>query len=301
MEEIIDIDNLCDEFTKKTLITKKEEDNDNLELDKVIEKLETIEVKENIKKIIKLKKVVDKVAAVDKVAEVDKVAVDTKVIPTRKEVQAHGSTWEKDLLVNVYKATNNELKEIKYNSKMDLPAKLNRLDSCDISVKTSGSPNAVCMSDCLRMFDAVSSDKLLHMVVVHYTQDDINTTKKINSIIEIDLTSSYKLLFGDLTRSQLEELDKAVKSVPQKRRPTTEEHSNMYAIRNKLQDLSNAIHLDIKCDSKQSRLQCSFNSFQKFIENNPSKVIAKSNTNEFRGGHISLEIKSSRRVFKTKK
>ena len=183
---------------------------------------------------------------------------------------------------------------------MDLPAKLNRLDSCDISVKTSCSLNAVYMSDCLRMFDSVSSDKPLHMVVVHYIQDDINTTKKINSIIEINLTSSQKLLFGDLTRSQLEELDKAVKSVPQKRRPTTEEHSNMYAIRNKLQVVSNAIHLDIKCDSKQSRLQCSFNSFQKFIENNPSKVIAKSNTNEFRGGHISLEIKSSRRVFNIK-
>ena len=300
MEEIINIDNLCDDFTTKTIITKQRESSDNLHPDKVIDKLETIEVKENIKKIIKLKKVVDK-AIVDK-AIVDKaIIVDPVVIPERKEVQSHGFTWEKELLVNVYKATNNELKEIKYNSKMDLPYKLNRLDSCDISVKTSGSPNAVYMSDCLRMFDSVSGDKPLHMVVVHYTQDDINNIKKINSIIEIDLTSSCKLLFGDLTRSQLEELVKAVKSVPQKRKPTDEEYNKMYSIRNKLQELSNAIHLDIKCNSTQSRLQCSFNSFQKFIENNPSKVIAKSNTNEFRGGHISLEIKSSRRVFKSKK
>lgn len=290
MEEIINIDNLCDEFTKKNIITKKEDDNKNLYPDKVIVNLETIEVKENIKKVIKIKKVVDKVKV-----------VNTVVIPERKEVQAHGFTWEEDLLLNVYKATSNELKDIKYNSKMDLPAKLNRLDICDISVKTSCSPNAVYMSDCLRMFDSVSGDKPLHMVVVHYTQDDINNIKKISSIIEINLTSSHKLLFGDLTRSQLEELDKAVKSVPQKRKPTDEEYNKMYSIRNKLQVLSNAIHLDIKCNSTQSRLQCSFNSFQKFIENNPSKVIAKSNTNEFRGGHISLEIKSSRRVFKSKK
>ena len=30
-KEIIDIDNLCDEFTKKTIITKKEEGNENSE------------------------------------------------------------------------------------------------------------------------------------------------------------------------------------------------------------------------------------------------------------------------------
>ena len=183
---------------------------------------------------------------------------------------------------------------------MDLPAKLNRLDSCNISVKTSGKKNAVCMSDCLRIFDSVSSDNPIHMVVVHYNQDDINNIKKVVSIIEIDLTLSQKLLFGELIRSQLEELDKVVKLVPQKRKPTIEEYNNMYSIRNKLQELSNAIHLDIKCDSSQSRLQCSFNSFNKFIENNPSRVIAKSNTNEFRGGNIPLEIKSSRRVFKPK-
>jgi len=278
MESIINIDTLCDDFLTKNVITKKEEKE---------EKEENGSVKQvNVEKEKEIERVIEKV-------------IDIK--SERKEVQAHGFNWEKDLLVNVYKATLNELKEIKYNSKMDLPAKLNRLDVCDISVKTSCSPNTVCMADCLRMFDCVSSGNPIHMVVINYIQDDINNTKKINSIIEIDLTSSHTLLFGELTRSQLEELDKAVKSVPQKRKPTSEEYNNMYSIRNKLQALSKAIHIDIKCNSTQSRLQCSFNSFQKFIANNPSKVIAKSNTNEFRGGNISLEIKSSRRVFKSKK
>ena len=71
----------------------------------------------------------------------------------------------------------------------------------------------------------------------------------------------------------------------------------MYSIRDKLQEISGAIHFDIKCNTQQSRLQCSFNRFHKFIENNPSKVIATSNTNEFRGGQISNEIKSPRRYF----
>jgi len=53
----------------------------------------------------------------------------------------------------------------------------------------------------------------------------------------------------------------------------------------------------IKCNSQQSRLQCSFNEFQRFIRENPSKVITKSNTNNFRGGMITSEITSSRRRF----
>jgi hypothetical protein len=218
----------------------------------------------------------------------------------RKEVQAHGFSWEKELITNVYGATQEELKGIKYTSKMDLPSTLNHLDGCDISVKTSCSPNAVCMADCLRVYDAVSSGTPLHLVVIHYKQEDTTNTKKISRIVEVDLTNSRELLFGTLTRPEVEELDKAVKSVPQKRKPTEEEHRNMYSIRDRLQKKSAAIHLDIKCNSTQSRLQCSFNSFQTFLEKNASNVIARSSTNEFRGGKISYEINSSRRVFKKK-
>ena len=228
------------------------------------------------------------------------VKVELSVKVARKEVQAHGFSWEKETITNIYHATNEELKEIKYTGKTDLPAKFNRLDNCDISVKTTGSKNAVCMGDCLRVFDAIGSGKPIHMVVIHYIQDDTTNQKKVANIIEIDLTNSRDLLFGTLTRSQIEDLDKAVKSVPQKRKPTEEEYKKMYSIRDSMQELSGAIHLDIKCNSTQSRLQCSFNHFQQFIEKNPSKIIAKSDTNEFRGGSISSHIASSRRVFKKK-
>jgi len=217
-----------------------------------------------------------------------------------REVQAHGFSWEKELMTKIYGATPEELAEIKYTSKVDLPAKLNRLDGCDLSIKTSCRENAVCMADCLRVFDAVNSGNDLHMVIVYYIQDDVTKVKKISSITEVDLTNSRELLFGTLTRSQLEELDSAVKSIPQKRKPTDEEYKKMYSIRDSLQVISGAIHLDIKCNSTQSRLQCSFNRFQQFIEENPSRVIAKSNSNEFRDGVISYEIASPRRVFTQK-
>lgn len=218
----------------------------------------------------------------------------------RNEVQAHGFSWERELICNVFGVTIEVYKQIKYNSKMDLPANLNRLDGCDVSIKTSCNLNTVCMADCLRVFDAVTSGNSFHMVVVHYNQDDTNNTKNIIAITEIDLTDSRDLLFGTLGRCQIEELDKLVKSVPQKRKPTQEEHRKMYIMRDNLQIMSGAIHLDIKCNSSQSRLQCSFNRFQEFIEKNPKKIVAKSNNNEFRGGAISACITSFRRILRKK-
>jgi hypothetical protein len=211
------------------------------------------------------------------------------------EVQAHGFSWEKELLA-IYGATPEEIKDIKYTSKFDLPASLNRIDGCNLSIKTTGKQNSVCMADCLRVYDMVSGPTI-HMVVLHYKQN--NNTKQVTNIIEIDLTNSRELLFGTLTRSQIETLDAAVKSIPNKRSPTPEEYKYIYDIKKELQKLSGAIRLDIKCNSQQSRLQCSFNKFQLFIQNNP-RIITSTNTNEFRGGSITKEIQSSCRKFKLK-
>jgi uncharacterized membrane protein YqiK len=155
------------------------------------------------------------------------------------------------------------------------------------------------MADCLRIYDAVNSDTPFHMVVIHYIQDDKTNTKKLKSIIEVNLTNSVKLLFGSVTRKHLEGLDKAIKDVPQKKKPTAEQYKYMYDIRNTIQPLSGAIHLDIKCNSTQSRLQCSFNHFQTFLKENPNRIISTSTTGTFRGGQIKEEIVSSRRVFKS--
>lgn len=216
----------------------------------------------------------------------------------RKEVQAHGFNWERELIFQVYGATEDELKKVKYTNKMDLPASLNRLNQVDLSIKTSCSANAVCMADCLRIYDAVASGTPFHMTVVHYIQDDATNHKRLASITEVNLTAATEELFGTLTRDELAELDALIKSVPQKRKPTEMEHTKIYALRDKLQAKSGAIHMDPKCNSQQSRLQCSFNAFQKFLKDHPERVIATSTTNAFRGGSISSELVSGRRVFK---
>ena len=212
--------------------------------------------------------------------------------------QGHGFSIEKDIMRTIYHMTEEEIKSIPYTSKVDIPANLNRLDHCDVSIKTSCTPNTVCMADCLRFYDSVCSGNPIHMIVVHYRQ--IGDIKKITTIIEIDLTDSCEALFGSLTRVEIETLDRAVKAVPQKKKPSEEDRKIMYDIRDSLQKKSGAIHLDIKCNSTQSRLQCSFNRFQQFLESHPTRVVAKSNTHEFRGGALSPEIVSSRRVFKPK-
>jgi hypothetical protein len=215
-------------------------------------------------------------------------------VPT--EVQAHGFSWEKDIMHMIYHMTEEEIKSIPYTSKVDIPAAFNRLDHCDVSIKASCNPHMICMADGLRFYDSVHSGNPIHMIVVHYCQ--MGDIKKITTITEIDLTDSCEALFGSLTRADIETLDRAVKAIPQKKKPTEEERKTMYDIRDSLQKQSGAIHLDIKCNSTQSRLQCSFNRFQQFLETHPTRIVAKSNTHEFRGGALSPEIVSSRRVFK---
>lgn len=215
------------------------------------------------------------------------------------EVQKHGFLWERDIIRNIYGATEEELSRIKYTSKMDLPGEYNRIDGVALSIKTTSSANTVCMADCIRIYDAVNSDTPFHMTVVQYKQNTEKTIKKLDKILEVNLTNSCNLLFGSVTREDILELCNAIKTIPQKRSPTQQERAAIYAIRNRIASQCGAIHLDIKCNSTQSRLQCSFNKFQKFIECNPDRVIAQSDNGEFRGGKVIEDILSGPRTFPT--
>ena len=212
-------------------------------------------------------------------------------------VQQHGFSWEKDLLRNIYGATDEELRTIGYTNHWDLPANFNRLNPVNLSIKVTGTPNAVCMGDCLRIFQAASSGTPFHLTVVKYRQNDETNMKRVSEILEIDLTDSVTTLFGTLSREELVALDTLIKQVPQRRKPTEEEHTAMYTLRNALLEKTGVIHLDIKCNSQQSRLQCSFNRFVKFVQENPQRIVAQSQSAAFRGGAITEEIPSGRRVF----
>lgn len=207
------------------------------------------------------------------------------------EVQLHGFSWEKEILSKVYSVKD----DIPYTSKADIPAEFNSLDGVDVSIKTTGNKNCVYMADCLRFYDSLEND--IQLIVIHYKQNDLTKTKILKSITQLNLKNSRELLFGGLTRDEIERLDALVKRVPQKRKPTKEEHSEMYALKKELQKKSGAIRLDIKCNSQQSRLQCSFNKFETFKEKNPGLILHHSESNVFRGGELTKELVSDRRKF----
>jgi len=213
------------------------------------------------------------------------------------EVQKHGFIWERELATKVYGATEEEHMANSYTAKHDIPSNLNKLDSVIVSVKTSNAQNTVCMGQPLNVLESVSSGEKFHATVLHYKQ--LGEEKHFESVVEIDLTDSKDLLFGDLTREDVEGMDQLVKKVQGKRRPTPEEEMEINKLRNTLNVKSRAIILNFKRGSPEryNRLQCSFNKFQKFLSDNPDRIIARSEGTTFRGKKMLEVIKSGKRIF----
>jgi len=219
---------------------------------------------------------------------------------TKREVQSHGKIFENEILkIYVEDEKSEEIKKIKYTEKYDLPSHLNSINNANLSVKSTQNINNVCMGDALRLFDSSEKEKI-HIIVVKYEQNDLKNTKKVNSIIEFDMSDSRNILFGSLTREQIQELDKVVKEVPRNRKPNNEEKIRISSIKKNVSTISGILKFCVKCNSQQSRLQCSLN-FKKLIENNSERIIEYNNTNILHGKQIIEEIVSGRRKFNKKK
>jgi hypothetical protein len=213
------------------------------------------------------------------------------------EVQKHGFIWEENICKCVYGTTDEEYNNIPYTYKTDLPSKYNHLNNVDIAIKTTGTFNTVCMSDPKNLYKKVDTYNKFHLCVLIYKQID-KDIKKLEQIIEINLTNSRKKLFGDNTLNDIMEYEEKIKSIAKNRHPTKQENEELDILQDNLQKKSGVIKFNRKIDSKtQRRLQCSFNKFQDFIKNNKEIIIAQSNNNIFRGCKIINEIKSAPRKF----
>lgn len=207
------------------------------------------------------------------------------------EVQSHGFIWQTHILKNIFKITDEDLKLISYTSELDLPPELNKINNCvGLSIKTTCNNNVICMSDAIRLYDLVASDKLIYMIVIYYKQ--IKNTKIIETIYQINLSNSVKILFGSITRDDLCLLQSIIKDVP--KNPSKTDRLKYKTLQKLLNSKSGAIYLNPKCDNKnQRRLQCSFNKFQKFIKDDPTLIINQ-NFIEM----IPTTINSSKRILK---
>jgi hypothetical protein len=205
--------------------------------------------------------------------------------------QVHGKTWETEILQNIYDLTPAQCESIPHGAKHDLPAELNRFDRCNVSIKTAGNQNRVDLGDCLRVFDTVSSPEPYHMIVVIYKQTE--NTKKLEKFVKLDLELSRRELFGNIRRSEIVELVNTIKMVDTGRSKTPLESARIHRLKTELNARSGAIQFNPKLDSKnQRRLQCSFNSFQKFLINNENRILIL----EDEMPEISQEIESGRRL-----
>jgi hypothetical protein len=217
------------------------------------------------------------------------------------ENQGHGKTWEKDLGINVYKATEEEVNSVPRTAPIDVPRGFNRLEGVDVSIKVSGK-DTIDMGDILRVYDEVSSGEKIHMTVVHWQQKD-PSTKKIKSITEVDLTNSANILFGSVSREQLVILDTTTKTAGKVRPDVTVQEreqniKSVYAMRDELHKTSGFMHYHLmfyRNTKTPSRVQGQFTHFSQFVKENPERVIAVSETGEFRGGRIAEEIASTKR------
>lgn len=213
------------------------------------------------------------------------------------ETQKHGFVWEDSIKRAVFGLTDAEIVATAYTAKHDIPAAVNRLDpSVNVSVKTTKEAKKVDMADVLRIYDAVSTEKL-HVIILHYHQTT-PTTKHLQTIVELDLTSATAELFGTVTAAELTTLRSLIVGIPHGRHATVEEKAAYTVLKKSLEAKGGAIRLHPKIDSKsQRRLQCSFN-WATFAERYPERVVARGSADgKFRDAVITTIVESGVRQF----
>lgn len=200
------------------------------------------------------------------------------------ENQRHGFLWESIIKSTVFGVDGKE----KYTAIHDIPRSRNTLNPNEnISIKTTGN-SLLCMGDALRVFE-YEPDVEHTCIVIQYVQR--GEEKVLTHVYELDLTQR-DVLWGSVTKQDIEELDRLVRSMPANRRDPDIDK----AITQKKRELntkSGAIRFNPKIDSKtQRRLQCSIPLFASY------RALIKTSTTEaiVRGIPIVASIAGGRRI-----
>ena len=213
------------------------------------------------------------------------------------EVQKHGLVFEKEIAA-IFHCTD-EAPDTEYTGHDDVPWHLNKLDGYNVSVKTAGFRNQVCLADVHRFFESLNSGTPFKMVVMFYEQVDLER-KAFKRLVELDLTNAAGIVFGTVKKEQIAELDRYVRAIPRGRSPTTEESNHYKGIARALAKQGGGyITFSPKCDSEsQRRLQCAFSkrNFTRLIAEHPHRVITDTTTAVFKGRDVSRVILSPPRA-----
>jgi hypothetical protein len=164
------------------------------------------------------------------------------------ERQHHGvvfEQWVRDTFFDGYRPSG-------YTQKWDIPAEANtRHGGIPVNPKTARYKSPVDLGDALRQFDI---NEPFWLIIGYW--DDADTARKLVTIIAVRLEpSTWRKLWGGITRADLEKLDAAIKDrslSPEEARKRAQE------IKGRPPFTEAAITLNPKIDGKtQRRLQCS--------------------------------------------
>lgn len=209
--------------------------------------------------------------------------------------QNHGFKYENEIREKVFDLP----KQINDRNIHDIPKETNKYNNNEnVSIKTTCSWT-ICCGDILRFFSYDFTHKNT-LIVIKYEQTD--THKTISHIYEINYNKKcHELLFGNLSKEEIEKYVKGVKSIPTNIKGKEAKKIYNYLVEKKKlkKKYNNIIQINPKVDSKQSRVQCSIPKFEK----NLKEFIYEpecSTPNIIRGKEILLSIESSRRKRHTK-
>jgi hypothetical protein len=200
------------------------------------------------------------------------------------ENQQHGFLFEDDIKKKVF----NDPPPALYTAPHDVDRCYNPQNPNEnISLKATGRPT-VDMADALRVYGYEEGVEHTAIVVQYEQQDE---KKVLTHVYELDLMQR-ELLYGRVTRQDIEELNDLVRSMPRGRRDPEIDRA-ITAKKKELNAKSGAMRFNPKIDSdKQRRLQCSIPKFASY------PWLVKSVTTEpvVRGVQIISSIDSGRRV-----
>lgn len=200
------------------------------------------------------------------------------------ENQQHGFLWESEIKTKVFGLAGPD----PYTAVHDVDRSRNSLNPNEnVSIKTTGS-DTLCMGDALRVF--AYEDGVAHTcIAVRYEQSE--DRKNLKNVYELDLLQR-ELLWGRVTKEDVEELDRLVRSMPNGQR-TPEIDQAIKQKKKELNAKSGAIRFNPKIDSKnQRRLQCSIPKFPSY----PSLIKTATAEPLVRGIQIAAFVLSGRRV-----
>jgi len=207
--------------------------------------------------------------------------------------QSHGLVWDSEIREKVFGLP----QCINDTKKYDIDCSDNKYcPDENVSIKTTCSTNIDC-GDIIRFYNNdFTENKYTNIIIIVYEQHA--NTKQIKEIIEFKYSAEIrKFLFGTITKEEIEEYNKYIKSIP--KGPVSKEIKTTYIqMKQELQTRHNMlINISPKVDSKsQRRVQCSIPKMHELFARFPSHILSRTDKAIVKNVAITAMITSTKRI-----